>query len=224
MEIVFISDTHNKHHKIEIPCGDVIVHSGDISGRGSEYEIKDFLEWYSDLEFQHKILVAGNHDFGFEEDHDKYSKLCKKHGIIYLNDEETVIDGVKFWGSPVSPRFFDWAFNREITQKQFFDRINKGLDAKMIGVHWDLIPKDTDVLITHGPPEYILDKTSRGLNVGCPVLRQKVEEIKPKIHVFGHIHEARGMLEYNDTTFINASCLDLRYKPYDAKPFKVELW
>jgi Icc-related predicted phosphoesterase len=97
----------------------------------------------------------------------------------------------------VQPTFFDWAFNR--------DR------GAAIDKHWQLIPKNTDILITHGPPFGVLDKTLRGEAVGCEMLLKKVNKIKPKLHVFGHIHEGYGMIDKKNTTFVNASVLDIRY-------------
>jgi len=110
--------------------------------------------------------------------------------IIYLNDTGTTIEGLKIWGSPVQPEFFNWAFNRE-----------RGED---ICKHWDLIPDDTDILITHGPAFGILDRVLEGEYVGCSDLLKKIKQIKPKIHAFGHIHEAYGQCEEDGTTFINA--------------------
>jgi Icc-related predicted phosphoesterase len=108
-----------------------------------------------------------------------------------------VLNGIKIWGSPVTPWFFNWAFNR-----------HRGDPIKK---HWDLIPGDTDVLITHGPVFSVLDKTSNGQHVGCEDLLKKVQEIKPKVHVCGHIHEAYGKVEETGTKFFNASILNERY-------------
>ena len=135
--------------------------------------------------------------------------LADYPNITYLNDSGVTIEGIKFWGSPVTPWFHNWAFNRvgeEITK------------------HWDLIPADTDVLITHGPPKGILDETVHGrLHVGCGHLLKKVLEIKPKVHVFGHIHEARGVHEEAGIKFINASCVDLRYELYYENPIQLDV-
>jgi len=198
MQLVLISDTHGYHKNLELPHGDVLLHSGDISSRGTMQEVKDFLDWFSKQDFKHKIFIAGNHDFFFErESAEKVEALIPKN-IIYLNDSGVTINGIKFWGSPVQPRFFDWAFNRD-----------RGED---IDRHWQLIPPDVNVLLTHGPPHGILDRTADGLEVGCERLAKRIQQVKPQLSVFGHIHEAYGMKEQDGTTFVNASVLNLRYQ------------
>ena len=112
MKVICISDTHSKH--LQIPerylaneTGDIsmIIHAGDMSGRGYPTEIDNFLKWYDGLNFKHKILIAGNHDFYFEERSQKEIRamLAKYPSIIYLNDSGVEIDGIKVWGSPVQP-------------------------------------------------------------------------------------------------------------------------
>lgn len=228
MKIVTISDTHGKHKKIEIPEGDVLIHAGDVSGRGHIKEVASFIGWYGNLPHKYKILIAGNHDFGFEnKDRFILERICKDSGIIYLNDSGCDIEGVNIWGSPIQPEFFSWAFNRSRTVRD-----SKTVEAQVkghtyIGDHWDLIPKNTDILITHGPPYGILDQVKTlgsyniGKHVGCEILKQKVEDIKPKLHIFGHIHEGRGVFidKFENITYANASVLDERYEPYLLKPF-----
>lgn len=194
MKFVIISDTHGRHHQLSLPEGDVVIHAGDVSGRGLLPEIRDFLNWFEKLNFKYKIFIAGNHDFYFESIDD-----FQREGIIYLNDSRMEINGIKIWGSPIQPEFHNWAFNRK-----------RGEEIKE---HWDLIPSDTDILITHGPPYSILDKTINLENVGCEELLTKVQSIKPKFHLFGHVHEGYG-IDKNDlgTIFINASVLDERYR------------
>lgn len=219
MEITFISDTHwliaDPVHKQELtdllPGGPILVHAGDVSGRGSEREIRLFLDWFSSLPYMHKVLIAGNHDFFFEvASKEEIDALIAEYpGITYLNDSGVTIEGIKFWGSPITPYFHNWAFNR------FHNEIQP---------HWDLIPNGIDVLITHGPPHGILDKVRYdNLTVGCPKLGAKVKEIKPKVHVFGHIHEGMGRHEEDGIIYINASVVDFRYELYHQTPFKVEL-
>ncbi|MBX7243744.1 MAG: metallophosphatase domain-containing protein [Bacteroidia bacterium] len=197
MKFVAISDTHGKHRQLVLPEGDVILHAGDVSSKGQKNEIEDFLEWYSGLNFRHKIFIAGNHDFYFESNQSVNTETLIPGGIIYLNDSGVELEGIKIWGSPVSPWFFDWAFNRK-----------RGAD---ISKHWELIPAETDILITHGPPYGIGDKTVRGQNVGCEDLLEKISGINPKVHLFGHIHEDYGSFTQNNTTFYNASCLNVNY-------------
>ncbi|QNM86710.1 metallophosphatase domain-containing protein [Polaribacter pectinis] len=200
MKIVLISDTHGNHNFI-IPEGDILIHAGDVSLRGTKKEIDSFIDWFQKQPHKHKIFIAGNHDFYFEEALKNNIKINDTN-LNYLNDSGCEIEGIKFWGSPIQPTFFNWAFNRE-----------RGEEIKK---YWDLIPNDTDVLITHGPPHKILDLTKNGEYVGCEELKKKVLEIKPKLHVFGHIHEAYGKTVRNKTTFVNASLLDDKYRNVNA--------
>ncbi len=218
MRIVCISDTHNQHHEATefLPKGDLIIHAGDVSGSGTESEIKNFLDWFDSLDFKYKIFIPGNHDFFFDyewyprtlvgkirhkgrEGHKEIinNLLAKYPKITYLNDSFVEIEGIKIFGSPVTPWFHDWAFNR------YPDEIIK---------HWNLIPKDVDILVTHGPAHNILDKTEEHIKTGCVSLLEKILEVKPKIHICGHIHEAYGTYIGVDTTFINASLLNRRYQ------------
>ena len=102
--------------------------------------------------------------------------------------------------SPYQPEFCDWAFNLPANSPQI----------KQV---WSKIPDDVDVLITHGPPAGILDKTFDGIRVGCPQLLQRIKQVKRRLHVFGHIHEGYGREEHDSTIFVNASTCTLSYKP-----------
>lgn len=198
MKFVAISDTHGKHNLVkELPAADCIIHAGDVSNVGKEHEVIDFLDWYSNLDYEYKIFIAGNHDFFFERADIDRIKAVIPENIIYLNDSYTIINDIKIWGSPVSPWFYDWAFNR--------------IRGEEIKKHWDQIPDDTDILITHGPVYEILDKTISGDKTGCSDLLETVNQIKPKLHICGHIHEAYGTYENENTKFINACLLDERY-------------
>ena len=204
MNITFISDTHNQHNLIPMDYlsgGDMIIHAGDVSSRGMEYEIDAFLNWYSRLPYTHKILIAGNHDFFFEKasKHILAAKMAKYPEIIYLNDSGVEIEGIKIWGSPVQPYFHNWAFNRI---------------GEAINEHWDKIPLDTNILITHGPIFGYLDLTLEGVRTGCEYLRAKLPSLTElKIHVCGHIHEHYGSWEFGDgQLLLNASVLNRRYE------------
>lgn len=236
MKIVTISDTHNKHKNIYIPEGDVILHAGDATGLGERKEIANFIKWYGSLPHTYKIMIAGNHDWGFDSARAKeYEDFCEEHGVIYLNDSECVItdfntgEDIKIWGSPVQPEFCDWAFNRARSKPESRDFGNQGgyNHHDFIGTHWDMIPKDIDILITHGPPHGFLDQVKMlgspnlGQNVGCELLSEKILEVKPKLHVFGHIHESRGVIvdKTKDITYVNASSLNERYQPHIDNTF-----
>lgn len=195
MRLVCLADTHNLHKEIEIPSGDVLIHAGDCTDGGTRNESHDFLEWFSSQPHSHKILVPGNHDFYFE----KKKNLEKlPENIHVLIDKGLKIQGVKFWGSPVTPGLHNWAFNR--------DR------GKEIKGHWDLIPNDTEILITHTPPYGILDQTDAGISLGCEELLQKLTIVQPKIHLFGHIHQASGSLFRSGIRHYNLSILDKRLR------------
>ena len=198
LRFVAISDTHGQHQHLTLPQGDVLLHAGDISSRGKKSEIVDFIKWFEATNYKYKVFIAGNHDFYFEKESSEEIESIIPSSIIYLNDSFTIVEGIKIWGSPITPWFYDWAFNR-----------HRGEEIKK---YWDLIPADTDMLITHGPVFGILDKTQAAKNVGCEELLKAVNIIQPKIHLCGHIHEAYGMRHVDETTFINASVLNVNYK------------
>jgi Icc-related predicted phosphoesterase len=210
MILTFISDTHSLHDRLPaIDAGDVLIHCGDFTGRGTLDDTLNFAEFMAAQPFTHKIVIAGNHDWCFEDKRRNIAEhILKEYGIIYLNDSCITIDGVRFWGSPIQPEFMNWAFNRE-----------RGADIRQ---HWDKIPAATDVLITHGPAFGILDLCTHGERVGCEELLQTLQRVQPKIHAFGHIHEGYGILEQNGTIFINASVLNERYQVRNP-PIVVEI-
>lgn len=198
MKIVAISDTHGLHRQVVLPKGDMLLHSGDVSNIGTLNGIVDFLNWFSQQDFTHKIFIAGNHDFYFENVSPQDLAELIPDNVIYLNDSGVTVEGIHIWGSPVTPRFGNWAFNRD-----------RGAE---IDRHWQQIPTNTDILLTHGPPHGILDKTYSDLQVGCAMLLQKINQIQPKYSIFGHIHEAAGQVQKNNIHFINASVVNLRYQ------------
>ena len=198
MRWICISDTHGQHHELrDFPRGKGLIHAGDMSSNGSRESVIDFLKWFASLDYQYKIFIAGNHDWFFEKnDRNEINKIIPSN-VIYLENEGIEIEGIKIWGSPISPEFNNWAFNRRRGEE-----INKV---------WNLIPSDTDILITHGPPQGILDRTNNWENVGCLDLLTKIMEIQPKFHLFGHIHEDYGKKKIGETTYINASILSAMY-------------
>lgn len=202
MRIVVISDTHNLHERVDIPAGDVLVHCGDCLGHGTLEELEALDRFLGELPHRHKILIAGNHDWCFEREPEAARRLVRN--AVYLEDEEVELERVKFYGSPWQPWFFDWAFNLE-----------RGEPLRNV---WAKIPEDTDVLITHGPPYGVLDRTVHGEPVGCEALIERVRAVKPKVHLFGHIHEGYGHEKMDETLFVNASTCNVRYEPVNA-PF-----
>ena len=208
MRIVAISDTHCKLKQISIPDGDVLIHAGDATMGGRYSEMLEFATSMIHLPHKHKIFVAGNHDLGFQDEPEKFEQLLRDAGIVYLKDSYTLIDQIKFYGSPWQPEFYNWAFN-----------LPRG---PALGAVWSKIPADTDVLITHGPPKDILDYVSRGERVGCDELLSAVIEKKPKYHIFGHIHEGYGVLERYGVMFCNVAICNRRYEPVNA-PYVFDL-
>ena len=221
MKITFISDTHSKHNQVpsSLPGGDVLIHAGDISNEGYRNEIQDFIKWFSTIEnYTHKIFIAGNHDFGCQDEVLAVEELLRLNpGSEYLyddlfligKDEDDYDDMVKVWGSPWQPEFYNWAFNLP----------RQGAELKEV---WNMIPSDVDILITHGPPHGHLDYVDYSKqNVGCELLRDRINIIKPKIHVFGHIHSSYGYKFDGTTHFFNAAVLDERYN-FTQKPLTVE--
>jgi Icc-related predicted phosphoesterase len=208
-KITFISDTHNQHNKVKISDTDILIHAGDATGKGTLTEVTSFLNWLSQQPAKQKIYVAGNHDFLFEEDLSMAKMILSEYPTIkYLEDSMVEVLGLKIWGSPHQPIFYNWAFNKT--------------EEKLSEI-WSNIPSEIDILVTHGPPLGILDRTRDGRMVGCKSLADNVlNRIKPKIHHFGHIHESYGTAEVGGIKFINSSICTLAYRP-DNKPIIIDL-
>lgn len=199
MRIVALSDSHNYHDRLEVPDGDVLVHAGDFCGRGRLNEVMDFREWLRQQPHAHKVVIAGNHDVCFEKNAPAARALLE-HVCTYLQDRAVTIDGVKFYGSPWQPFFCNWAFN-----------LRRGEE---LARKWELIPEDVDVLITHGPPYGILDRVPRDAeNVGCRELSKRIVTVKPKVHIFGHIHEGYGHEKHGGVDYYNVAVCTGRYDP-----------
>jgi 3',5'-cyclic AMP phosphodiesterase CpdA len=201
-----------------MPPGDVLLVAGDFTGRGKPHEIEDFDSWLAVQPYRVKIVIAGNHDLLFEYKPQKARQLLTR--ATYLEDTETVLRPtlfdrtgeewrVRIYGSPWQPRFYDWAFN--------LDRGSAQLREK-----WREIPTGVDVLVTHGPPFEIMDHDLRGGRAGCELLREELSRIRPRLHVFGHLHGTCGIVEKNGTIFVNASMADERYEIH-REPLVVDL-
>jgi Icc-related predicted phosphoesterase len=192
VQIVAVADTHLYHDELKVPDGDVFVHAGDLCRGGSALELAQAAKWIRGLPHATKIVVAGNHDFAFERDPVAARELLGD-GIVYLQDSEITVGGVRFWGSPWQPAFNDWAFN-----------LPRGA---ALAEKWAKIPERVDVLITHGPPLGFGDRTTVHDRQGCADLRERIFAAKPRLHLFGHIHEdggswsERGIAMANVTTW-----------------------
>lgn len=211
-KLCFISDTHALHDHVRVEPCDILVHSGDFTNDLGRASLRNFLIWLERQPAKHKILVAGNHDGALELWPDLAHQMISEHApsCTYLQDSGCEVNGIKFWGSPVTPEFFSWHFNRK-----------RGEDIRR---HWDMIPNDTDVLITHGPAYGILDNVhpsmlgpERDEHQGCKDLADALERVMPKVHCFGHIHNGYGTMGmWKGKPFavsINASICGENYKP-----------
>jgi Icc-related predicted phosphoesterase len=205
--ICCISDTHSFHAQLEIPKCDLLIHAGDFSGWGKYEDVYFINKWFGELKekeiAKEIILVAGNHDLWAEQ----YPGLMKEEltNCIYLNEESCEVFGYKIFGSPITPEFNNWAFNRKRGEE--------------IARHWTKIPEGTEILISHGPPYGILDIDTEMIyslplgpeHLGCEELLKAVKKLKPRLHCFGHIHSSHGEMDIDGTKFINASVLDEQY-------------
>lgn len=212
-KVLCISDTHGKHSQIPLEWlepADIIIHAGDISNRGGLREIENFCDWFSNLDqYTHKIFIAGNHDWGFKEDPIDATRIVREYpNITYLEDSMVEVEGLKIYGSPWQPEFFDWAFN-----------LKRGSELME---KWNMIPSNTDILITHGPAYGMVDwvpprknygvKFIDGGSVGCEDLLDAITtRIKPYYHISGHIHCSYGEVIRDNINFINASTLNEQY-------------
>lgn len=213
MKICTISDTHTFHQRVykDLIPANMIIHSGDIMSDGYHIsEMYNFLEWYSSLPYEHHLFIAGNHDRIAELYPEKFKELLSHYpNIIYLENNSVVIEDIKFYGSPYQPWFHSWAFNK--------------YRGEEIAEEWAKIDVDTNVLITHGPPYGFGDEVNfNGKHLGCEELIKKIEEIKPKYSIFGHIHTGEKISTNGVTTFINASNLNENYE-YEFKPTLIEI-
>jgi Icc-related predicted phosphoesterase len=206
LRLVLLSDTHQLHREVEVPDGDVLIHAGDFTMFSESLDaVADFNDWLGGLPHRHKIVVPGNHEFFLEADSSERSLLSNATLLI---NEGVEIEGLRIWGTPVTP-MYGGAFG-----------LSSAKDRKRL---YAQIPQDIDVLITHGPPFSILDTVPvSGLHQGCRELLDAVTRVRPKLHVFGHIHGAYGIFKTEHTTFVNASRLGLHDDP-DGAPFVFEM-
>lgn len=207
LKVVHISDTHGKHQELCLPEGDVLIHSGDFSVYAIDEETESFLDWFRNQNFKHKILIAGNHDRTLFESRGFEDKQFNLKDIVYLSDHSltgqclvndmrvgakqiggknsVVIDGFTFYGSAWTPSDFQMSFTYYPGEGQEF---------------WEKVPRDVDVLITHGPAKGMLDNDK-----GCLDLAERMSDLNIKAHLFGHIHEAKGQEVKNGVIYSNAA-------------------
>lgn len=208
MKVVLISDTHNQTPKL--PDGDLLIHAGDGTSQGSFTEICRLNAWFEEIKHKYKhgiLYIPGNHDWMFERDLPRALTLMT--GAKVLLNEDITIEGFKIYGSPYTPYFHGWAFNKQRGQE--------------INAEWERIPKDVDVLVTHGPPMGVGD-LAKSIHAGCMDLMKMLPTLTNlKLHVFGHIHEGYGVYQSTDSvTSVNAALLDNCYRARN-KPIEFEL-
>ena len=232
MRFVAVSDTHLAQP--ELPEGDVLLHAGDLTYRGTLPEVSEAACWLEEQKrkkkYRHVVVIAGNHDWLFLNEPGLARQIMRERGLLYLEDSGLTLEGstvlageiapgpsrVAIYGSPWQPAFMKWAFN-----------LQRGQELKE---KWDMIPANVDILMTHGPPHKILDgvptfdedaypsdESMTVRHVGCEELLKAIARVKPEVHVFGHVHSGHGRIERDGTTFINASIMNEVYDP-ELKP------
>lgn len=202
-----ISDLHGC--KPVLQGGDLLIVAGDLTARDTVTEHLGFSGWLCKQPYDKIVLIAGNHDGKMND-----WKPFDQDNLSYLQDSGTEYKGIKIWGSPWTPTFYDWHFMKD-----------RGEPIKKM---WDLIPDDTEILITHGPPFGIQDqvkyssKAQEGKFAGCEELRNAIDHRlkKLKLHVFGHVHEGYGKVIVSGVTHVNASIMDEEYHPVN-KPIRI---
>jgi len=185
----------------------MIIHAGDATYRGSIVEIENFAKWFGKTPYRHRIFCAGNHDFLFQDQPHLARTIMQDNGIIYLQDEARIFYDPKIaktitiYATPHTPFFHAWAFN------EYEDKLKD---------IYGMIPEGLDVLVTHGPPLGILDEVCQDFKqkwLGSAALRDRIHEVKPRFHVFGHIHEGYGQKFQGETQFVNAATCNRQYRP-----------
>lgn len=226
MKLVVISDTHNRHKDLVIPKCDILIHCGDWTSMGYKHEVEAFAKWLNKQPAESIVLIPGNHELQFEKDFPHSRKWLTDHceRAILLVDEAANINGVKIWGSPATPWFCDWAWNRSSNNLTGYHMHGKSFYPRPIKPHWDMIPLDTNILITHGPPYEILDQTTYANGdpkpgyLGCEELANRIKELKDlDLHFFGHIHAPGGQQIHKDgVSYYNAAICDETYFPSNS--------
>lgn len=204
MIITAISDTHSNHRNVNVESADVLISCGDITYRGEQDVMIDFINWMGSLPHKHKIAIAGNHDMSSDPSKTSYINgfyegLWKQNNIHYLFESSVEIEGFKFYGTPYVPNLSMWAFYDKNTNK------------------FASVPDDTDVLVSHGPPYKIMDYSVgyEGIrsHYGSKHLLQRCSELKKlKAVVFGHTHHCYGQKDINGIKYVNAAVLNDDYK------------
>ncbi|ROT85583.1 Metallophosphoesterase domain-containing protein 1 [Penaeus vannamei] len=222
VRFVAVSDTHSRAVKAEVPDGDVLLHAGDFTGRGTLSEAMQFNMWLGTLPHKHKVVIAGNHDVLLDAEECGRARALPADptrfltNAIYLCDDSVTLFGIKIYGTPWIPEYHSpmktasdkWKEEKYPHLRAF--EIPRGAPLRQ---KWQAIPEDTDILLTHTPPLGQGDLTARKKRAGCEDLLEAVQRrVKPKYHVFGHIHEGYGVSKDAHTVYMNASVCNSRYQ------------
>lgn len=199
MRVVCLSDTHGLHAQVVVPDGDLLVYAGDMCNYGTLAEVVAFGDWLHTLPHRYKVVIAGNHDWPFQRTR-REAERALGADIHYLHDSGIECGGLRVYGSPWQPEFCGWAFNLP-------------RDGSALRHVWSRIPEGLDILVTHGPPLAIRDRTLYGELAGDRLLWERIEQVKPRLHVFGHVHGEYGTLAQGGTLFANVATCNDRYQP-----------
>lgn len=197
MILSHVSDTHGNHKNIYVGEGDILIHSGDAD-LVTDKDIDDFALWMGYQKFKTKLFVPGNHDFYIAENTEIAKNIFRHHGIEMLINDSVYINDVHFYGMPQTPKYGNWVYMcKEDEMKQ---RVRE-------------IPEGVDVLISHGPPKYFLDRVERG-SVGCEALANRLLSLDVKLNMFGHIHEGNGVTKFLNTVYVNSAVAPNKYSNF----------
>ena len=202
MKIAALSDNH-ENYNFDVPPADLLIHAGDFSYTGKPIEIYNFIEWINKQPHEYKLWIPGNHELSLEDFPYNIEVIEKETDAVCMHNKEITIKGIKFFGSAFTPRFMGWAFMHNLEEANRY---------------WKNVPDAIDVLITHGPPLNYLDSNTKGEHCGSLSQYAYIEKVRPKVNVFGHIHEGYGHITKQwkntneHTAFYNVCILNSRYK------------
>jgi Icc-related predicted phosphoesterase len=210
--LTFMSDSHCRHSEIpadQLPGGDFLIHTGDFTNTGNLTQCREFLTWFEkQTQYKHRIFIAGNHDRLAESDPSLFRSLVPAN-CHYLEDSGIELEGLKFWGVPATANFCNWAFNRSYTE---------------LHKHFNYIPDDTNVVLTHGGPYGLdLQALENGVDIGMEPLNEKLMDL-PELLVsaFGHVHHSYGQIKLDETHFVNSAICGEDYQVTN-KPIVITL-
>jgi len=230
--IVHMSDTHNMHRHIhELPNADILIHTGDFTQGGSDEELKDFDAWLGEIKskFRYIVVILGNHDWHETQRQVASGKLSAKTAVdpnymrskfsncILLQHQEVTICGLRIFGS-------SWTGWNIAGAPQKVDSNNPGRrmmwEATGLATthRFKEIPAHVDILLTHGPAYGILDCVGNRRTWGsCAELIASIQQAKPKVHLFGHLHEQRGLWRKEEGKYVGG--VEYRMRP-ELQPFE----